>query len=372
MLPNALARRLSYANVVSSVCLFLVLGGSAYAAASITGKSVRDGSLTSADVKDHSLRARDFRTGALRAGPAGATGATGATGAQGAAGAAAVQPPPVSRAPAGRLTLAGVTGDGPAGTIVVRSVSWSSIATGYDIAAGTGTPAPEWGELAIAKAPDRSSAGLWKLASTGAHSATAKLELLAPGASAPYATYDFHDVTVAEFATHGSGGGREDEVKLGLSQTTPGFAFDASAPLAPLAEPLVGRMTVEGSAGDSELVLDAWSVANAGGGGGGGSAQFGPFVVSRGVGAGSPALFAAFATGKHIKSITLKLLQPGSESVYSTYVLSDSVIASYAVVGDERPLERIGLDAARIESTTPVPGGVPIHTCFDRKLNSTC
>ena len=61
MLPHALVNRLSYANVASTVCLFILLGGSAYAAVSITGKDVRNGSLTSADIKDHSLRARDFR-----------------------------------------------------------------------------------------------------------------------------------------------------------------------------------------------------------------------------------------------------------------------------------------------------------------------
>ena len=40
---RTLAGRLTYANVTSTVCLFLALGGSAYAAASITGKNVRNG-----------------------------------------------------------------------------------------------------------------------------------------------------------------------------------------------------------------------------------------------------------------------------------------------------------------------------------------
>jgi hypothetical protein len=39
---------------------------------------------------------------------------------------------------------------------------------------------------------------------------------------------------------------------------------------------------------------------------------------------------------------------------------------------DARPLERIGFEAARIESTTPVAGGAPIHACYDRKLMAAC
>ena len=57
--------RLSYANVVASLALFVALGGSSYAAVSITGKEVRDGSLTGRDMRDGSLTGRDIRTGSL-------------------------------------------------------------------------------------------------------------------------------------------------------------------------------------------------------------------------------------------------------------------------------------------------------------------
>ena len=76
--------RLTYANVVSTICLFIALGGSAAAASKlITGKQVKNGSLTSADVKDRSLLRRDFKPGQLPAGPAGPQGPAGQPGPQG-------------------------------------------------------------------------------------------------------------------------------------------------------------------------------------------------------------------------------------------------------------------------------------------------
>ena len=91
-----LCRRLSYANVVASLALFVALGGTGYAALTITGSNVKDGSLAgrdirngsvaSADIKDRSLLAKDFKARQLAAGAPGAPGASGAPGAPGAAG----------------------------------------------------------------------------------------------------------------------------------------------------------------------------------------------------------------------------------------------------------------------------------------------
>jgi hypothetical protein len=57
--------RLSYANAVATLALFIALGGSSYAALTITGKNVRDGSLTGKDLKRNSLAGRQIREGRL-------------------------------------------------------------------------------------------------------------------------------------------------------------------------------------------------------------------------------------------------------------------------------------------------------------------
>jgi hypothetical protein len=83
-------QRLTYANVMATVAVFIALGGSSYAAVTITGKQVvdsslrgrdiRNSSLTSADIKNRSLRALDFGPGQLPAGAAGPQGPQGPKG----------------------------------------------------------------------------------------------------------------------------------------------------------------------------------------------------------------------------------------------------------------------------------------------------
>jgi hypothetical protein len=83
----------SHALVVAYLALFLALGGTSYAAVSITGKDVKNSSLTGKDIRNSSLTSNDVRNGSLlksdfKSGqlPAGAKGAPGATGLQGTAG----------------------------------------------------------------------------------------------------------------------------------------------------------------------------------------------------------------------------------------------------------------------------------------------
>ena len=60
-----LVGRLTYANVIATVALFVALGGGAYAVKSakknsVTSKSIKDNAVKSADVKDGGLMAKDF------------------------------------------------------------------------------------------------------------------------------------------------------------------------------------------------------------------------------------------------------------------------------------------------------------------------
>ncbi len=88
-----LRARLTYANVMATVAVFIALGGSSYAAITITGKNVKNRSLTAKDikksslttreVKNRSLLAQDFKAGQLPAGPRGQQGVKGDKGAPG-------------------------------------------------------------------------------------------------------------------------------------------------------------------------------------------------------------------------------------------------------------------------------------------------
>ena len=63
-----LRRRLTYANVVSTVCLFIVLGGTSWALATgeIDSREIRNDTIRSKDVKDNTLRTRDVRNNEIR------------------------------------------------------------------------------------------------------------------------------------------------------------------------------------------------------------------------------------------------------------------------------------------------------------------
>lgn len=132
-------RRLSYANVMATVAVFVALGGTSVAAValkrgSVKGKHIASNAITSPKVKDRSLRARDFALGQLPAGAKGATGAAGAAGASGAAG---------PQGPAGRDGQTGAVGPTFARSAFVAGTA----CTPPDIAPGT-FPVPEsaWDE----------------------------------------------------------------------------------------------------------------------------------------------------------------------------------------------------------------------------------
>ncbi|HYJ21281.1 MAG TPA: collagen-like protein [Solirubrobacterales bacterium] len=92
---RALRSKLTYANVISTLCLFLVLGGGAAVAAtqltknSVGTKQIRNGAITGPKIKRASIEATKLTPLAISTldGQKGAKGAKGATGARGATGA---------------------------------------------------------------------------------------------------------------------------------------------------------------------------------------------------------------------------------------------------------------------------------------------
>ena len=88
-MPKGIRKRLTFANVVAGIALFVALGSGAYAATqlpknSVGSKQIKKNAVNSAKVKDRSLKAVDFKEGQLPAGPQGPMGEKGATGAAGA------------------------------------------------------------------------------------------------------------------------------------------------------------------------------------------------------------------------------------------------------------------------------------------------
>src|SRR3954471_2579023 len=80
--------RLTYANVMATVAVFIALGGGAYAATKLPANSVgsqqiKRGAVNSSKVEDHSLDERDFKPGAISDGDDGPPGPQGSQGVQG-------------------------------------------------------------------------------------------------------------------------------------------------------------------------------------------------------------------------------------------------------------------------------------------------
>lgn len=62
---RSIGQRLTYANVVATIALFIALGGTGYAVATIGSKQIRNNSIRSVDVRDNKLTSRDIRRRSL-------------------------------------------------------------------------------------------------------------------------------------------------------------------------------------------------------------------------------------------------------------------------------------------------------------------
>ena len=120
---RSILKRLSrrHTTAVAYLALFAALGGSAYAAVTVTGKNIKDGTITGRDVKNRSLDSKKLSTTAVSSltgqrGPAGPqgekgeggpAGPTGATGSKGETGSAGAQGAPGPAGPAGPSGISG-------------------------------------------------------------------------------------------------------------------------------------------------------------------------------------------------------------------------------------------------------------------------
>ena len=128
-----------HSTAVAYLALFAALGGSAYAAVTVTGKNIKDGTVTGKDVKNRSLGTSKLSKTALssltsRPGPAGPNGEKGAPGPTGPSGPAGPQGEP---GPAGAQGAPGPAGpQGPSGP----DAQVASIHVNFDGSALAATP----------------------------------------------------------------------------------------------------------------------------------------------------------------------------------------------------------------------------------------
>jgi hypothetical protein len=102
-----------HTTAVAYLALFAALGGSAYAAVTVTGKQIKDGTVTGKDVKNRSLGAAKLSASALgslagESGPAGPQGPAGPKGDQGKQGPAGTTGAQGEQGPQGPAGLANI------------------------------------------------------------------------------------------------------------------------------------------------------------------------------------------------------------------------------------------------------------------------
>ena len=111
-----------HTTAVAYLALFAALGGSAYAAVSVTGKNIKNGTVTGKDVKNRSLGASDLSASAVGslagergpAGPQGPRGVQGEPGLPGPIGETGPQGPEGPQGPRGLSQIEYITSEGVA------------------------------------------------------------------------------------------------------------------------------------------------------------------------------------------------------------------------------------------------------------------
>jgi hypothetical protein len=152
--------RLTYANVVSTLCIFVLLGGGAYAATrlpknSVGTKQLKNGAVTGAKVKAGSLPVSSFKEGQLplgTIGPVGPKGEPGATNVLTYEGEITVVPGDTSESraaacPSGQTATGGgyTFEESPAGPDeVIKQNRPNELTSGHNLIPENGKPANSW------------------------------------------------------------------------------------------------------------------------------------------------------------------------------------------------------------------------------------
>jgi hypothetical protein len=140
-----LRANLTYANVMATIAVFLVLGGSAVAATQLPGDSVGTKQLKKGAVTPGKLSAKTRQALAGPAGPAGSVGPAGPGGPGGREGPEGDRGP---RGPEGEQGVAGTTGNEP--LVVVAEGSVTDVRTNSSVAlSGTTSWTTTAGELGL-------------------------------------------------------------------------------------------------------------------------------------------------------------------------------------------------------------------------------
>jgi Collagen triple helix repeat (20 copies) len=150
---RSMLRRLSrgHSTAVAYLALFAALGGSAYAAVTVTSKNIKDGTITGRDVKNRSLGTNKLSATAVssltgKRGPTGPQGEQGPAGATGASGAKGETGPPGPKSETGPVGPQGPQGPaGPAGPPGPSGISgWE-----YQVSSGVSLPPDAVGQSRV-------------------------------------------------------------------------------------------------------------------------------------------------------------------------------------------------------------------------------
>ena len=152
------------------------------------------------------------------------------------------------------------------------------------------------------------------------------------------------------------------------------MAYDAFLKL----DGIDGEVAASGYEKWIEVFSFSWGDSNVGtASGGAGKVSFQDLHFSSGFSKASPLLFLKCATGEHIPTGMLSLRKAGGDANASEFlkikledVLVSSVAHAGAEQGDDRPLEEVSLNFAKIEMQYTAPDGWTVEMGWDVRSNT--